>query len=101
MANGHTGRWINGSVMLVIAGALIVMYRDVAVSQDDIDDLEDSDAAQDEALKNLPALDAHLVSLEKVLVKLDKRLENVDKYIAADAVEDAKFHHSHRGRDGQ
>lgn len=95
------GRWMRAGILacfpLVLAAivGLTIMWREFAVAQDDIEDLEKSKVIQDKIIKELPVMGEHLENIDKSLVKIDKALEDIGKYINADSVRDAKNHHTH------
>ena len=98
--NGFS-KWLRAMVLacfplvLLAVGGLFLMWRDFAVAQDDIVDLEDQGIEHDEILDDIPAMKRDIEHIAGSIDDISTTLKAMNETIQADNIEDAKHHHTH------
>ena len=96
--------WVTGiltPVVVLIGAGLINMNSDVAVAQANDTTNEKEHARYEKAIALVPDIAARLKEMDKTQQESNKIHREFLEYMKADAVDDARSHHTHRGRDGQ
>lgn len=96
--------WVTGiltPVVVLIGVGLINMNSNIAVAQANDKTNEKEHARYEKAIALVPEIAARLKEMDKTQQESNLIHREFLEYMKADAVDDAKSHHSHRGRDGQ
>jgi hypothetical protein len=82
--------------VVAVSTAAIISYTGLSIAQNDIEHIQEDEILHAAILAEIPSMADDIEDMEGSLRTITAALIEINKTLKIDAVEDARYHHTHR-----